>query len=137
MRNLHLTEEQLQAIKKRIGGTVRENRIALPQEKRPAGLKYGNKRTEVHGIKFHSKREAERYEHLRLLERAGEISDLRRQVGFDLSVNGMKICRYICDFTFDQNGARVVEDVKGYATALYQIKRKLMKAVLGIEVIET
>lgn len=135
-----LTEEQLQAIQERIkrGSVVRTNQIALPSEKRPIGLKYGNKRTERDGETFDSAREAERYGELKLLEFAGEIHDLNRQVPFRCVVNGQEVCKYIADFVYKTVGNRiVVEDAKGYATAIYKLKKKLVKACLNIEVIET
>src|SRR5512146_2768851 len=88
--------------------------------------KYGNKPTEVDGVRFASKREAARYSELKLLERAGQISALRLQPAFPLDVNGVPITRYVADFSYVENGKRVVEDVKGYRTKEYQMKAKLM-----------
>lgn len=99
--------------------------------------KYGNVRTEVDGIKFHSKREAARYQDLRLLERAGAIKDLRLQVPYSFELNDVKICRYFADFVYKENGRQVVEDSKGKRTKDYMIKRKLMKAFFAIEILET
>ena len=55
--------------------------------------KYGNRKTEVDGIVFDSKKEAERYRDLKLLERAGDIRELVLQPSFVLNVNGIKVCR--------------------------------------------
>lgn len=99
--------------------------------------KYGNKPTEVDGVRFASKREAGRYQELKLLERAGHISALRLQPTFPLDVNGIPVCRYRADFEYVENGRRVVEDSKGYATPEYKIKRALMLACHGVEVRET
>lgn len=101
--------------------------------------KYGAIETEVDGIRFASRKEARRYSELRLMERAGEISYLRRQVVFAIHVNGVLVCRYIADFTYrtKDNPAVIVEDCKGKRTATYQIKKKLMKAVHEIEIKET
>lgn len=94
---------------------------------------------------FDSKKELLRYSELKLLERAGQISDLRRQVPFELVprqiVDGRVIERavkYIADFTYWQNGQLVVEDVKSDATRTdaYKIKRKLMLSVRGIRIKE-
>lgn len=76
---------------------------------------------------------------LRLLERAGKISDLKRQVSFELipKQNGERACSYIADFTYWQDGQYVVEDCKGYRTEGYKIKRKLMLWVHGIKIHET
>lgn len=99
--------------------------------------------TEVDGKKFHSKKEAERYQELLLLERAGEISHLQTQVRYDLIVNGEKVGTYIADFVYqdERTVSRVVEDVKGYkkgmAYSYYRLKKKLMKACYGIDILET
>lgn len=99
--------------------------------------KYGNKRTEVDGITFHSKREAARYQDLKLLERAGAIKDLRIQVPYLFELNDVRICRYFADFVYKENGREVVEDSKGKRTKDYMIKRKMMKAFYGVEIRET
>lgn len=99
--------------------------------------KYGNIRTEVDGIKFHSRKEAARYEVLRDMNAAGLISDLRLQVSYQITVNGAKVCRYIADFVYTQNGVSIVEDVKGRITDVYRLKKKLMKACLDIDIYET
>jgi hypothetical protein len=140
MRALRLTEEQLREIKARTcakGAVVRENHIAHKNELPPKKSKYRNQKTEVEGELFDSKREAERYRELRLMEKAGEIVDLKRQVSFDLIVNEMLVCRYRCDFEYTTKKGRVVEDSKGHSTKDYVIKRKLMLACRGIRVLET
>lgn len=106
--------------------------------------KYGNKKTELFGIVFDSKREAERWWELVMMERAGEIVDLRRQVSFDLipecrtrSGRIVRGTKYVADFVYrDKEGRTVVEDAKGYKTKEYQIKKKLMLWVQGIEIQE-
>lgn len=99
--------------------------------------KYRNVRTEVDGITFHSKKEAARYSDLKLLERAGQIKDLRIQVPFLFELNDVRICKYFADFVYRENGKEVVEDCKGKRTKDYMIKRKLMKAFFAIEIFET
>ena len=99
----------------------------------PAASKYKNQRCEVDGMKFDSQREMTRFYELRLLERAGEIENLNRQVKFVI-VEGVS---YIADFTYNQSGSLVVEDSKGHRTKEYRIKKKLMKQILGIEIKET
>ncbi len=99
--------------------------------------KYGAVRTEVDGIKFHSKKEAARYLELKELQVSSAISDLRLQVPYKIIVNGALICRYIADFVYLQEGKEVVEDVKGRLTDVYKLKKKLMKACLGIDIYET
>lgn len=108
-------------------------------------MKYINKRTRVGDLVFDSKREAERWSHLQLLQRAGRISGLQRQVPFVLvppvkfegSAKKKPAIRFIADFEYIENGARVVEDVKSEITAklpAFQMKRHLMKHLHGIDV---
>lgn len=100
--------------------------------------KYGAKRVTVDGIGFDSKAEARRYGELKLLQHAKEISGLAIHPRYDLTVNGMKIGTYSGDFQYFENGKLILEDVKSPATrtALYRLKKKLMKACHGIDVIE-
>ena len=98
--------------------------------------KYRNRKTEVDGVKFDSQAEANRWLELRIHERVGEVSNIRRQVSFPLVVNGIKVCVYRADFVYAQDGREVVEDVKGVRTAEYKLKRKLMLACHGIEISE-
>lgn len=101
--------------------------------------KYKNIKTVVDGIKFDSKKEARRYQDLKILERAGEIFGLELQPRFSIIVNGFKICTYVADFRYYEEGNpnEVIEDVKGVKTAIYRLKNKLMQAVHGIEILET
>lgn len=109
--------------------------------------KYGNKRVGTHA----SKREHYRAAQLRLMERAGLISDLREQVPYELipaqyaDCDGSgkptlleRSCRYIADFVYTDRatGHTVVEDTKGMRTKEYIIKRKLMLHVHGIRIKE-
>lgn len=106
--------------------------------------KYGAKATVVDGIRFDSMREANRYQELKLLERAGEIIHLRIQPEFELNAwsNGDRpiVGTYRGDFSyFDMRAKdRVVEDVKSPATktALYRWKKRHMRAQYGIEIRE-
>ncbi len=90
--------------------------------------KYRNKITEVDGIKFHSKREAKRYQELRVLEKWGVIENLETQPRIPLMVNGQKIGHYVGDFRYKENGKVKIEDVKSPATItpLYKIKKKIL-----------
>lgn len=104
--------------------------------------KYGNIKTRSpDGKLFDSKKEARRYCELRLLERAGEISNLRCQVAYKLipSQKGERECKYIADFVYREKGCDfdIVEDCKGKRTRDYIIKRKLMLWVHGIKIKET
>jgi hypothetical protein len=108
--------------------------------------KFGNKKVLVDGIWFDSKKEAKRYQDLKLLQAAKLIRNLMLQQVFDLAhsvvIQGRKRppLRYKADFTyFDdrQQGAFVVEDCKGFKTEGYKIKRHLMKSVHGIDILES
>lgn len=99
--------------------------------------KYRARPKTVGGISFHSTKEANRYQELKLLEKAGQIAGLELQPSYALVVNGSKVCTYIADFRYQERGQTVVEDVKGYRTDVYELKRKLMLACHGIEILET
>lgn len=109
--------------------------------KLPRRSKYGNVRVSLEGLKFDSKREANRYRQLKLLLHGNRIRKLRRQVRYKLFVNEQLICAYVADFVYEdyQHGEWVerVEDSKGKRTPVYLIKKNLMRAILGIEIIET
>jgi hypothetical protein len=88
---------------------------------------------------YDSKAEERRAGELKLLQRAGKISDLQEQVRFELIPKqpGERAVDYIADFVYlDATGAQVVEDVKGFRTREYVIKRKLMLRVHGIKLRE-
>ena len=105
--------------------------------------KYGNKKSvAADGTKFDSKAEMYRWCHLQMLQRSGHISDLRRQVSYEL-VRSVKFAgaarakpsiRYVADFVYVENGVEIIEDVKGVLTTEFKLKRHLMKAILGLEV---
>lgn len=100
--------------------------------------KYRNKTTIVDGIAFASKKEADAYSVLKLRERAGEISHLELQPRFPLAVNDILVCTYVADFSYFDNTLKinVVLDTKGFRTRTYLIKRKLMRAIYAIEIVE-
>lgn len=127
------------------------------------GNKYHNKKINVNGIVYDSKKEYRRHQELSLLERVGTIQDLRRQVKFILipaqyetyaryGKKGQRLkdgqrllekeCSYTADFVYIENGKTVVEDVKGYrdpssaGVAKFIIKRKLMLYIHGIRIKE-
>jgi hypothetical protein len=110
-----------------------------------AKTKFRNVRVTVDGIDFQSKHEAHRYQELRLMEKAGMIRNLELQRPFALTVNGYPVCVYLADFTYDQLEKRgsgeswqmVTEDAKGMRTPVYVIKKKLMRAIYGIDILET
>ena len=105
--------------------------------------KYRNQKIAVGNDVFDSVKEYTRYRELVLLQRAGHITGLRRQVSFELipaQREGGKIveraCNYAADFVYEENGKTVVEDTKGFRTKDYIIKRKLMLYVHGIRIKE-
>ena len=104
--------------------------------------KYNNTKVRIGGEVFDSKREYRRWSELRLLERAGLINKLERQVRFRL-IDGQKSedrterpCDYIADFVYYEDGELIVEDTKGFRTKDYIIKRKLMLYVHHIRIKE-
>jgi hypothetical protein len=119
--------------------------------------KYKAIKTCVNGIEFDSRKEARRYQELLLLQRAGVILNLKRQVKYVLipaqyefyeryGKKGQELkpgqrliekeCAYIADFVYEENGKEVVEDTKGIKTKDYIIKRKLMLYTHGIRIKE-
>lgn len=118
---------------------------------RAAGNKYGvspaaERRHPQTNELFHSKAELKRYLELELMQRAGHIAKLERQVHFPLIVKGYwkdgvgvfdnKVGTYVADAVYEENGVRVVEDVKGFRTPEYELKKKLMFALHGIAIRE-
>jgi hypothetical protein len=99
--------------------------------------KYRNKPIVVDGIRFPSRKEATRYAELKLMERAGLVSNLRLQVTYPLEINGVKVCSYRADFVYRENGKEIVEDSKGFKTDIFRLKSKMMRAAYGIEIRET
>ena len=114
--------------------------------------KYKAVKTTIDGITFDSKKEAKRYTELKLLEKAGMITHLELQPTYQIIINGVDICKYRADFRYftvraeerkqytnskgewivptktgDPEG-QIVEDVKGYKTPLYRLKKKLVEA---------
>lgn len=121
--------------------------------------KYGSRKITVDGVTYDSVKEYRRFKELSLLERAGAIQNLQRQVKYvlipaqrefcnEIYKKGRKKgffkpgklleneCSYIADFVYIQNGKIIVEDTKGFRTKDYIIKRKLMLWVHGIQIRE-
>jgi hypothetical protein len=113
------------------------------------GHKYGAKPTTIDNIRFASQAEARRYAELQLLVKIGRIRDLTLQPKYPLHVvklyrNGWPIeietvATYVGDFEYIEceSGEIVTEDVKGFKTAAYLLKKKLVRAIHGIEIRET
>ena len=104
--------------------------------------KYSNIKTvTADGIKHDSRKEARRWVELTLLQRAGEISDLKRQVKYEFipKQEGERAVTYIADFVYVDNktGNTVIEDCKGFKTDVYRLKKKLMQWRYNIKIKET
>lgn len=125
--------------------------------------KYKAIKTTVDGIRFDSKKEAARYEVLKVMQKSGVIKNLRMQVPFVLIPDQRETdvwipykkpikgemgrwkpgkvierrCVYVADFVYEQDGETVVEDVKGRRTKEYIVKRKLLLHQYGIRIKET
>lgn len=112
--------------------------------KRP---KYGNRPTVVDGIRFDSAKEARRWSELRMLEKAGRIANLQRQVSFRLHVPviGLDVRREVGRITFDffywkEAGERVYEDVKSPATrknTAYRLRKRMFETEYSATILET
>jgi len=95
--------------------------------------KYRNKPTIVDGIRFASKKEAKRYNELKLLKQSGEVKEFELQKSYKLAGR----YRYICDFLVKwSNGTEDVEDVKGFKTPVYKLKKAWMKDKYNIDIVE-
>ena len=119
-------------------------RLIHQRDNKPKQPKYGNHKVVIDGEKVaDSKHEFRRLNDLIVLQRAGEIKDLQTQVRYKL-IPSQKICGvkvhgtdYVADFIYWTNdGQFVCEDAKGHKTADYIIKRKLMKMIHDIDVVE-
>lgn len=120
----------------------------------PMRTKYHSKKITRDGITFDSVKEYRRFCELSLLEKAGAITDLKRQVEFILIpaqrepdtigvrggiIKGKTIehkCSYVADFVYTENGKQIVEDTKGFRTKDYILKRKMMLYFHGIRIRE-
>lgn len=103
--------------------------------------KYHNKRITVDGLTFDSVKEASRWQELKLMERAGEITGLNRQLRIEIipKTKLYRACYYVADFVYfdKRTGKTVYEDTKGMRTEVYKLKRKLLYWRHGIEIKET
>lgn len=122
----------------RLGAGVASTGTRSPKAPRS---KYGAARVEQDGVTFSSKAEAKRWKILQLLEKAGAIRSLQRQVAYDLNAEGGNLVgRYIADHVYREETEGgwelVIEDVKGMPTPLYEWKRRHMAAQYGIEIRE-
>lgn len=118
--------------------------------------KYHNKKVSFQGIEFDSKKERDFYIYLLSQQQHGEISNLRIQVHYELlpaiykstvihlktkdktvSTLVQRKVEYVADFVYtDKDGTERVIDTKGFRTKEYQLKKKMMRSLLNIEIIE-
>lgn len=109
--------------------------------------KYRNRKTQIENIVFDSQKEAQRYCELKLLEKKGEISQLQRQVPFELipaevgaDKKKLRSIVYLADFVYltekDGEPQKHIEDVKGVKTAVYKLKKRLMWHLYRINIEE-
>ena len=109
--------------------------------------KYRNRKTQIENIVFDSQKEAQRYCELKLLEKKGEISQLQRQVPFELipaevgaEKKKLRSIIYLADFVYltekDGVSQKHIEDVKGVKTAVYRLKKRLMWHLYRISIEE-
>jgi len=97
------------------------------------GHKFNAKPTTLDNNRFASKKEANYYAELKLLQKAGEVLFFLRQVPFHLPGNS----KYVCDFLiFYANGDCQIVDVKGMKTAMYKLKKSLVEAHYPITITE-
>lgn len=126
-------------IKSQLAKKTRIEEIA-DEENPEKKSKYSSAKTDIDGITFDSKKEAEFYAELKLRERAGEISHLRLQPRYLLQEafkhdgKQYREIEYVADFEYVENGVTVVVDVKGFKTAVYMIKKKLFLYKYGDKV---
>ncbi len=99
--------------------------------------KHNNKKPIIDGIKFDSKAEGARWLVLKQQEKLGKIRGLRRQVAYDVIVNGLKICKYTADFVYKVGKTEVVEDFKGMIDSRFKLVYKMVYAALGIKILIT
>jgi len=136
----HIPDELPQAVSQNINALLMSGKLTSDGHDFSVAKKrnkYGNVWTKVEGKSFQSKKEANRYSELLLLEKAGEIFDLKCQVPYVVSdaiewtseSKNLASIKYVLDFEYKvkgENGLRVVcEDVKGAKLRIYILKRSL------------
>jgi hypothetical protein len=98
-------------------------------------MKYRNKPVVIDGIRFASRAEGRFYGNLKLLESAGEVSNITCHPRFPIVINDIHVCWVVLDFAYvTRDGAFHMVDVKGKDNALSKLKRKLVEAAHGFKV---
>ena len=117
-----------------INGQAYKEMMGGPRQPVQKQSKYHAQKTEVDGIKFDSKKESRDWKNLCTMEASGLISNLRRQVSFELqpkyvTKDGRKIrpISYVADFVYERDGVTYAQDSKGMKTDVYKIKRKMFE----------
>lgn len=99
--------------------------------------KYRAQPTTVDGTRFASKKEAKRYWTLKMLEKAGEITGLELQPKFPFKYKGKLMFTYRGDFQYKtKEGQTIIEDVKGFKTPVYNLKKKIIETEYGFTINE-
>ena len=131
------------------GFELNSNGQWVKKKKQTNNARIKSVKVEVDGIKFDSKREAKRAGQLQMMEKHGIISKLRFQVAFPLAteesiesakkrgLGKLAIPKYKADFVYMRDGVKVVEDSKGFRTEMYRIKKRFMKLIYDIDILET
>jgi hypothetical protein len=96
--------------------------------------KYGAKKVTVGDETWDSQLEYSRWCDLVLMEKAGEITELQRQVEFPYEENDKVVFVYVADVVYSRSGTRVVEDAKGMRTPVFNLKKKLIESRYGITI---
>lgn len=108
--------------------------------KQPKKSREGNKPKEYNGVMYQSTKEAHRAQQLDWMVAAEHIKTWERQVPIKIEIGGYHITTYLCDFVVDHGDKLVYEDCKGRKSGgpyqMFQIKKRLVKALLGIDIIE-
>ncbi len=122
--------------------TAAEARLLLNQPKKKRG-RYKvvpPERRTMDGVVFDSEAEMKRFADLQMLERAGEISDLRRQISYDIEINGQHFCTYTSDHEYlDKTGTPIIEEFKtefSKREQAYSLRRRAFELYHNLKVTE-
>jgi hypothetical protein len=138
MMDCHSEEARMARNTMNLADYLHQRNLAQAAKSKSRKNKYGNQRVVVDGRTFASKKEAKVYNDLKLLQTGGKIESIRCQVPYPFVFDGVKICSYRADFVVKWAGKDKEEvwDAKGFKTKEYIIKKKLMKAFYGINIVE-
>ena len=114
--------------------SLKEYRALTEPEKKRS--KYNAKKATRGDITFDSEMEARRYDQLMELFKQGYIRNLELQPSFPIIIGNQKMFTYRADFVYFEGALRVIEDVKGFKTPLYRLKKKIVEAMLHVTIRE-